>query len=615
MSASAIGPFTPGPSGGLPAPARPVLDPSSVGGSTGRPPRSRRPDAAGSAVVGGPARRRSLLPQGDGRIYIPRDLPSTEQRFSTNGGEVGHGVRRAIRGRSRRQAGGDPRVRPRPDRSMNLHPLCAARNALRYGLLAASTAFFLVALGVGTVDLDVALLFVLVPPGFLVGAVYGLVSYAVFRYELTADTFDLASGVLDRREREIPYGRVQNVDVRQSLLKRLLGLAVVRVETAGGGRTEAALDFVSASEAERIRAEIRERKRTGAGGERGEGPAPGTAGDEPTLLFELRPTELAVLSLAVLRPGALVVVMLAVPFADRAALDVLVRLARPLGGPDRPALAAITPDAALALVAVAVPLAALGTWLVSAVLTASTYYGFRLGRVGRDLVYDRGLLRRYGGSIPLSKVQTLTVTEPLLARPLGWAGLRVETAGYAPGRSKAAGPEFAVPLARRSRTLDLARTIRGFRDPAFARPPARARRRYAARYLAAVAGLLAASYAVSVAVGGFSRWYAPAPLVALVPVAAHLKWRNRGYHAGERHLLVREGFWHRTTTVVPYDRLQTVQVRRTVFQRRLGLASVVADTAGSPGLLADDATAFDLDAADAAELGGTCRRRLRSPGA
>jgi len=65
----------------------------------------------------------------------------------------------------------------------------------------------------------------------------------------------------------------------------------------------------------------------------------------------------------------------------------------------------------------------------------SNYYGFRLSRAGDELRYERGLFRRYSGSIPTEKVQALRIADnPAAKRALGYASLSIETAGYAPDR-------------------------------------------------------------------------------------------------------------------------------------------------------------------------------------
>ncbi|MFC7173834.1 PH domain-containing protein [Haloplanus litoreus] len=136
------------------------------------------------------------------------------------------------------------------------------------------------------------------------------------------------------------------------------------------------------------------------------------------------------------------------------------------------------------------------SWAGGAVAAILNYYDFRLTQVEDELQYERGLLRRYDGSIPLDKVQTLTVADDPLKRYFGYASLRIETAGYAPGAGEN-GSEAAVPLATRDRVFALANRIEPFGAPTFERPPKRVRGRYAFRYLLGVGVLVALLYAVN----------------------------------------------------------------------------------------------------------------------
>ena len=448
----------------------------------------------------------------------------------------------------------------------------------------------------------------LFPLGAVTGVGYGLASYYRFEYELTDAHLVIHSGVLARREREIPFRRVQNVDVTRDLLGRVLGLASVGVETAGGGATEATLEFVSRREAERIQAAVRsvdDDHRDTASPD-----APTARDDERSLLFELSLSELALFSLGSVRVVWVVLTLSAVPLLGDALARRLVSVARPLGGPPALALAALTPDSALVLLVVALPPTAAAGWVVGTLYSFAGYYDFTLGRSSDDLLYARGLLQRYSGSIPLDKVQRLTVTENVVHRALGYAGLRVETAGYS--QTDADDRDVAVPLASRERTLSVARQLEAFGEPSFRGLPARARRRYVVRYSLAVLGLAAVCYAVAVTVGGFEYWYLPLALAPVVPVAAHCKWASRGYAVGDRHVLVRTGFWRRTTHVVPFSRLQTAITGQTIFQRRLGLASVTADTASSSLLFDRSATVHDVDEDEARRLHRLFRAELQN---
>lgn len=494
--------------------------------------------------------------------------------------------------------------------SKRLHPLSAVWNALRYGWLGGSFAFFVIMMASLVNLVDISLVFILFAVGFVLGVGYGIAYYWVFEYELTEDTFDVTSGVLSRKHREIPYHRIQNIDTTQSFIQRLIGLSVVKLETAGGSQTEAELDFVSSEEATRLQSAIRERKRSASGADVAEESVDETKDNEPTLLFDFQLSELLVMSVAYLRPGA-AVVLVGVPAIEDVAIPVLLALARPFGGPEELTLTALSPDEILALAIVGLPLAVLVTWMASAVYTVVAYFDFELGRIDSDLVYERGLLSRYSGTIPFEKIQTLSLTEPVLARPFDYAGLSVETAGYSPGQSQSQEAQTLIPLSRRSDTFELARAIEPFDDLEFTRSPKQARRRYAVRYLSVVVALIIIAYVISVMYGGFSYWYAPGVLLPLVPIAAHYKWKHRGYHVGENHIVLRDGFWQRTTRIVPYYRLQTVLTEQTIFQRRLEIANLTADTASSATFLSGKATAYDIAADDAQRLHELLRERLQ----
>jgi putative membrane protein len=418
--------------------------------------------------------------------------------------------------------------------------------------------------------------------------VYEAAYYRLFTYELTPDTLDIRSGVLARRTREIPLRRVQNVDISRNVLQRAVGLAAVDFETAGGSETEARLRYVSFDEATRLQRELSRLKRGGDADESAEPSA--------EVLFALDDGELTLLgalSFDFRLPGAVLL------FASGSVPFVTSFLPESFGL-----------SAALVGVVVLVVAAVLVSWIAGATVAVVNYYGFRLVRSGDELQYERGLLQRYSGSIPFDKVQSLTVEDNPLKRWAGYATLLIETAGHGPaGGDNSRGSEAAIPLAKRDRIGSLANEIERVGSPAFVRPPKRTRRRYAGRYLIAFSLVAGALYAANAVIGGVP-WYWTAVVLPLIPVAAHYKWKHRGYWLGENHVVTRNGVLKRETKVVPYYRIQTVIDTRTIFQRRLRLATVTVDTAGSLSLGGSDAAAVDIDAETADRLRDELDRRL-----
>ena len=461
-----------------------------------------------------------------------------------------------------------------------------------------------------------------------------------FAYELGDDTLDIDSGVVSRRSREIPIRRIQNVDISRNVLQRLFGIAVVSFETAGGGDTEARLRFVSFEEAKRLQATLGRLKRANA--ESGDGdrdaddtvggdtddatgsdaddaagsdtdddtapgatpverPAGSTGGgfDAPSVteLFALDRTELALV-------GALSI--------DFRVPGLLFLLVSTVGSTVVPAYLSATSGVALVVGAAVVLVGvALLSWVVGAAAAIAQYYDFRLVRSGDELQYERGLLQRYDGSIPFDKIQTLTVSDNPLKRSFGYATLYIETAGYAPGGGGSSrGSEAAVPLAEHDRVVDLIEELEPVGDIELERPPKRARRRYLVRYLLVVAVLTGAAYAADAVVSlPFPPW-SPALLAPLAVWFAHATWKHRGHWLGDHHVVTRNGVLRRRTKIVPYYRIQTVIDARTVFQRRLGLATVTVDTAGSLSLGGQDAAAVDISGPRADGLRDELEARL-----
>ena len=72
----------------------------------------------------------------------------------------------------------------------------------------------------------------LIAVGVLV--ILSVVQYFTYRYRIGRDGLTIRSGWLHRSLREIPFARIHNVGIHQSLLHRLFQVAEVRLESAAG---------------------------------------------------------------------------------------------------------------------------------------------------------------------------------------------------------------------------------------------------------------------------------------------------------------------------------------------------------------------------------------------
>jgi putative membrane protein len=425
--------------------------------------------------------------------------------------------------------------------------------------------------------------------GALVLLAWSSIEWLRRTYALEGGALRLEEGVLSRQLRAVPFDRIQQVDLIRKPLHRLLGVATLRVETAGGGSAaEVDLDVVTLAEAQALRSSLlRAKARLTAG------PAGQTAVDQPDAQVEVAapPPERVLLRLP------LGEVMLAGITGSRAAaaLVVLGPLTQAFdwfpGLSDwflarfDPQTVAPTTPAAFVVVAVLGVVVWLGLAAASSVVTD---YGFTLAEVGSDLVVRRGLLERREAVLPLARLQVVRIEESLLRRALGLASIRIQSAGRAGGSDQTAS-RLAIPILQRSqvnRVLD--ELLAGAAPiPALRAPPPAARRRAVTRSLVRTA--------VFIALVALSLWLlnsvdaldvpaslalATLPLLALAVVAGLAAYRSLGHAASAGFLYARAGVAVRVVAVVPVAKAQSGSVRSSLFQRRAGLATLHVDIAG-----------------------------------
>jgi putative membrane protein len=459
------------------------------------------------------------------------------------------------------------------DDGRRLHPLTLVFSA---GAIARGMIWPALAGGFGFGDGELARALPIIAAVLAIPALIGAgAKYALYRWRVDADELLLRSGVLNRQNRVIPLARVQNVEVRQSLMQRVFGVAELRVETAGTGlQAEAVLSVLGVAEAQAVRTDLLARRRAQVPASMD---ADAEAVDRPAAppLARLSTWDLLLAGATANEAGVIA-----------AAAAGLLQFAEEL--PGRFFANAIEDtvarvQGAVALVAVAgIVLLLLVGWMISIAGAFVRFHGFTLTVDGGEMRKRYGLLTVHEASVPLQRVQAIRVEETFLRRWLGLASLMIETAGGSPGQR--GGAEAFVPIAR---TKDVGRLVRGIFGDAqvdgadYQKVHPKAERRMRRRYLLVFLLFWAPFWAM--------RWFGIQPGGALAPYVAALlplpwlmarwQYQNRGWALPPGYVLARSGVLNRITWIVPDRKLQTLHVRDNPFQRRLGLSTLVVDTA------------------------------------
>ncbi|MFS2295377.1 MAG: PH domain-containing protein [Actinomadura sp.] len=232
-------------------------------------------------------------------------------------------------------------------------------------------------------------------PMVVIAVVTGVWTWLALRFRVDGDDLVVETGLLRKNKRRIPLSRIQVIDVVRPLVTRVFALAEVRVELAGGERSEISLRYLGHPSAKQLRAEL---LALAAG-------LPGHTPEAPERHVWRVPFGVLLASL-LLRLPVLGTVLLFI-----ASLMFLVMYAE--GG-----ILAVTVPVLLGLIrAVVAPLVMYANFTV-----AMSPDGIRL---------RYGLLETRMQTLPPGRVQAVSIIEPSIWRSLGWARIEVTVAGYA----------------------------------------------------------------------------------------------------------------------------------------------------------------------------------------
>ena len=408
--------------------------------------------------------------------------------------------------------------------------------------------------------------------------------YFTYRYRVEDDSIVIRSGLLHRHLRQVPFARIHNVALHQTVLHRAFGVAEVRLESAGGKKPEAQMQVLKLSDALALESLVRHRARAP-----GAAPVPGSdAAQTPpdagtaTTLLRLPPSEVLRLGLVSNR-GLLV---LGGGFA--AVSQINSRLVGNLfeqwgqslfGWADAHHFG--MRDYLLAGVSLALAFVVL-LRLFSILLALLQYFGFHLDEYGRRLTVERGLLTRLRTSVPRRRIQAWTLHEGLMHRLLRRRSLHVDTAVGEQAGQQSRGLRELAPIA----TPQVCDALVTHLLPQLAWPPSRWQPLHERAWLRlAVPGALLSLLACAALCWRFGAWGLLA--LAWLPWSLFVAQRHAA-HAGyacEGELVAARGGWFsRHWRFAEIDKLQALQLARSPLDRLYGMATLSLDTAGASAL-------------------------------
>jgi putative membrane protein len=358
--------------------------------------------------------------------------------------------------------------------------------------------------------------------------VAGVISWLVTRWQVADGVLRIETGLIRRQSLRFPLSQVQAIDVVQTGLARVFGLAELRLRMAGADSSGGRLACLPLADAERLREQLlamghAAARPTAVAGPVGvadlasaaAGPASAPAPPRPErVLFRVQSERLAG-AIILSRPGA---------YAGTAIAVVILVIAL-TGKPG-----------------IIVPFGVFGFGIVTSVWRQfNTEFGTVVAEAPDGLRLRSGLVQTAAETIRPGRVQAVRLVEPLFWRAFGWCRLEVDVAGprqRRENRSEGQRLRALIPVGSRA---DADRML----GELLTAPP---------------------------------RPTHPAPSGARVKTL--LSYHFLAWAGDDRYVVASRGRICRKTTWVPLEKVQSIRWVQGPWQRRLGLATIRLDVAG-----------------------------------
>ncbi len=411
--------------------------------------------------------------------------------------------------------------------------------------------------------------------------IISIVSYFRYYYFIADDSLVIHKGVFTKQRLSLPFDRIQNINLEQKLVHRIFGVYMVKVDSAGSAGNEISIDALTRDEAEWIRDYILDKKSTllvEGDDDIAQAENVGIAHKEEQEIMRLTPLDLLKVGVSQnhLRMAG-ILIGLSFGFAQtieditqlniwKIALDNAESLSAKsvlifLGG-------IFTFFAVLLVIA----------FLITLVRTVIRYFDLRLVRILEGFRLSSGLINRREAALRLEKVQVVTWADNPIRRWLKIFTLEVKQASA--GKIGKQQESFKIPGCYKSHVDEVIHA--SFPDVVNQEfQTYKIDRRFTFRrvlYFSFIPGLILSSIYF---LGANWNWLIFGMMWIIGSWIYFWRYRTRyWWKVSNEYIQVHKGAIGSHYSLMPYYKIQAIELVANIYQRRKDLTDVVIYTAG-----------------------------------
>lgn len=399
----------------------------------------------------------------------------------------------------------------------------------------------------------------------LVILIVAILMYLNFKFYVTNDDFHLTRGIVNKEKTVIPKSKIQNVYIKQNLLQQLINVVSVNIETAGDDKSEIEISALDKSMALALKKDLFIKHSNSVTNE--------IIDDTKSVFYKASPMRLLLEGISQNHFRSFLIIMsffFGIYHEFKEYLQEFKIMERIEGSVD------LEGDDIFNLIvanAIVIILVVLFSSLFSVIKTFIVNFDLQVIEHQKRIEINKGLFNKVSLSLTPSRIQNLVIKTNRLKRYLGLYTVAVKQAMVNSKQRKS----FVIVALEKAQVSELIHKLIANYNSALTKhkPEFYYNRISAIEMFIMVLVFNIPAYFVF----GYNKWWINCILFPIAVGYIYLSYKKSYYQIDDEFVTVGSGVIDTTTTILEIHKIQSIELKQSIFQKRRHITSLIISTA------------------------------------
>ena len=401
---------------------------------------------------------------------------------------------------------------------------------------------------------------------FLLIFIVAILKYLNFKFHLDQDQFYLSSGIINKDMTIIPKSKIQNINIKQNFIQQMINVVSLTIETAGDDKAEIEINALSRATALDLKKQLFVKKQI----------TDPDVVDEPFQSIVFFKASIKRLFLEGISQNHIKSFLIIVSFVF-GLYNEFENYLQDLGISDRLQSSVNFETGSILNLILAnvfiVGLAILGSMLFSVISTFISNFNLEVVENEDTIEINKGLFNKLSLILVPVKIQNIIIKTNRLKQYFGLHTLSIKQAMI----NKKQQRNFKIVALEKHQVAHLVQKVfvnyNG--EGTFEKPDVYYKRLLALRSIVIGAFINVPAYFIF----GNYFWLINIVIISWIVLFVHFTYKKSSYQITDEYLTINSGFIDRVRNISELHKIQSVELKQSIFQKRRNIASIYVATA------------------------------------